>query len=145
MMQSGRGNWLLISVVAVLAAIGVVIATAGETPTTATARFMTALAKGDAQTLTDMSYFNPPRSREQVLEAWKKTLQYGKFYVFSWRVTEDTRPSPGHAKVGLQVAKDANSQMAYEEPFSVDLVQQNGKWLVDVRSISRPMYPSLPR
>lgn len=145
MRQSGRGNWIVISLVVVAAVIFSVFLFSGESPSVASERFMEALAKGDAEALTDMSYFSPERPRDKVLSDWKKTLEISKYYRFAWITKSSSSPAPGRASVKMEFTRDADKGSAYSEGFSLDLVQKNGKWLVDVKSLSRELYPALPR
>lgn len=145
MRTAGRGNWILISLVSITLVIVGLVAFSGESATAASDRFLVALAKGDAETLTDMSYFTPERPREEVLKEWKKTLDIARYYRFAWMTKSSSSPGPGRAAVKLEFTRDATQGSAYSEGFSIDLVQVKGKWLVDVRSLSREMYPALPR
>lgn len=140
-----RVNWIVVALLLIVAAIFGLILTAGESPTTATVVFMNALGKGDVKTLADRSYFNPERSRDDIIKDWTKSIELGKYYRFIWKVDSDTRPTPDRATVKMTVMRDVDKGNAYDEPFSLDLIRQNGKWLVDVRSISRQLYPALPR
>lgn len=133
------------SLLLVVASIIAIIATAGESPTTAAAIFMSAMSKGDIKTLTERSYFNPHREPAEVEKDWKKTINLGKYYAFIWKVDSDARPTPDRATVKMTVMRDVNKGNSYEEQFSLDMIKVNGKWLVDVRSISRQLYPGLPR
>lgn len=140
-----RVNWIIVALLLVVGAILIVILTSGESPSTAAVSFMRALGKGDVKALADRSYFNPERSRDDIEKDWQKTIDLGKYYRFIWRVDSDTRPTPDRATVKMTVMRDVDKGSAYDEPFSLDLIRQNGKWLVDVRSISRQLYPFLPR
>ena len=145
MRQAGRGNWILVSLIAVVLGIVGLFVFSGESPLTASHKFLTALGKGDAETLTDMSYFEPARPRAEVLKDWKKTLESSKYYRFAWMLKSSTNPAPGRASVKMEFTRDFDQGSAYSENFSLDLIQQNGKWVVDVRSLSRELYPDLPR
>ena len=143
--RARRVNWIVVALVLIAASIVGLVATAGESPTTATVLFMNALSKGDAKALTERSYFNPERSRQEIEKDWAKTVDFGKYYMFIWKVESDTRPTPDRATVKMTVMRDVDKGSAYDENFSLDLIRVNGKWLVDVRSINRQLYPALPR
>jgi len=145
MPSSGRANWLLIALCVAAAAIVGLVFFSGESPLTASNRFMLALADGDAQELADMSFFTPDRPRDQKVADWEKTIDRGKYYRFTWRVTTEQRPSDDRATVKMLLARNFFSGQAYEEDFSLDLVKVNGKWLVDVRGMNRSLYPALPK
>lgn len=145
MKQSGRANWILAVLVVIVAAIATMFAAAGESPTDAGARFMHALARQDADTLARMSFFNPARTPEEVLADWKHTLKISKTYMFAWRIQSSSKPTGDRCSLVMGFTRDANNTMSYEETFPLELVKRDGKWLVDVRSLSRAMYPALPR
>src|SRR5438874_2701163 len=107
MRQSGRGNWILLALIVVIVAIVALVGFSGESATFAGNRFMSALATADAETLTDMSYFNPPRPREQVLSDWKKTLDIGHYYRFIWNIKSSKSPAPGRSSVQMDLTRDA--------------------------------------
>lgn len=145
MLRSGRINWLLAATAAVVLGIVAVFMSGGESARGAADRFMVALAKADVKTLADMSFYRPERPREQVEAEWKQTLEYGKYYRFIWQQRTEDRLGGDRARVGLAVVRNAADENAYEENFNIDLVKVDGKWKVDVASISRDMYPGLPR
>lgn len=145
MKQSGRVNWIVVTLLAIVLVLAALMVFSGESATSAAARFMTALSKGDVDGLADMSYFNPPRDRESVKKAWNRTLEIGKHYRFVWMIKSSKSPAPGRSSVTMEVTRDADKGTAYAENFSLDLIQQDGKWKVDTRSISRELYPALPR
>ncbi|MBS1723778.1 MAG: hypothetical protein JSS66_12600 [Armatimonadetes bacterium] len=145
MRRAGRGNWILISLICLVLAIIGIVALAGESPSNVGNRFMRALARADVDTLVDLSYFNPPLSKDEIRKEWTKTLDISKYYRFVYQIKGNVRPTPDRATVSMMVMRNVERGMAYEENFSLDMVQVDGKWKVDVRSISREMYPALPR
>lgn len=145
MKRSGRVNWIVVSLVAIVVVLGALFVFSGEAATSAAARFMTALSRGDAKTLAQMSYFNPPREEGDVQRAWERTLNIGRHYRFVWMIKASKSPAPGRSSVTMEVTRDADKGTAYAENFSLDLIQVDGKWKVDIRSISRALYPALPR
>lgn len=145
MRNGGRINWLVLALVTVVLLIVVLVTLSGETSSVAARRFMKALSMGDAKTLTDMSYFEPERSKEEVLKSWERTVEIGRFYRFSWNIKNSKSPASGRSTVSMDFTRDADNPNSYGETFSLDMIQKDGKWLVDVKALSRDMYPALPR
>lgn len=108
---------------------------------------MTALAKGDVDTLTKMTYLGANTSEDQIRKEWNFACNTaGKHYVFMWRITSSMEQDPGKVgSVQMQVTRNANTPGSYEEGFQLPMLKVNGQWKVDVRGISRQMYPALPR
>ena len=140
-----RGNWILMTLLAIALGIFGTFTFMGESASTAAQRFLVALATADSNTLADMSYFNPPKPRDEVKKEWEKSLEVGKFYRFVWVIKAQSSPVPGRASVQLMFTKDADKGNAYEENFSLDMLKDEGKWKVDVRGLSREMFPAMPR
>lgn len=147
MRRSGRASLL-----AILGALGVAVVAAlfvfgGESPTSAANRFMSALARGDVEQLTKLSYMGElPESR--IREKWEYTTKVASpYYRFTWRTYSELRPTDDTAAVGVMVTRNARPDniSAYEERFGIPLVRKNGLWLVEVRGLARTMYPALPR
>ena len=145
MRARGRVNWMIVLLTAVAVAIFGLLATSGDTANSAAGKFLRALGKGDVTTLADLSYFSPEQGRSQTEADWSRTVKLGKHYIFAWRIVGDTRPAPDRSLVRIAVTKDVSSESSYEENFSLSMVKVKGKWLVDVRAMSRDMYPALPR
>jgi hypothetical protein len=128
--------------------LGVIIVGAmflgGESYTTAANRFMSSLAKGDVDELTKVSYI-PDLSSEEIHKKWEESVRESEHYRFAWKSVADAQDSETKASVKLLVVRNAFGKSGYDENFGLSLVKVKGKWLVDVRSISRKMYPWLPR
>ena len=108
-------------------------------------KFMDALARGDAKTLADLSHL-PGLDAQQREAAWKKSVtDYGKHYVFAWKVISVVDASETTSAIKLQVNRDLMSQSSYPENFELPMVKADGKWKVDVRRIDRRLYPGMPR
>ena len=114
-----------------------------QSPSSAAAEFMSALAKQDIDQLTELSTLHD-ESPDQIREAWKKTFDLSKHYLFVWEITS-TDVSGDSASVKLTVLRNAARQMAYQENYALVLVRTDGKWKVDVTQIPRAMFPNLPR
>lgn len=106
--------------------------------------FMTALAKGDVPELVRLSHM-PEVSNEDLKKKWEFTVDAGKYYRFTWKITavEQLTETTGTAK--MQVMRNATSGSSYEENFQLPLVKIDGEWKVDVSSMNRGLYPALPR
>jgi hypothetical protein len=145
MMQSGRAS--LLSILAILAILMVVglLAFTKESPNSVAGRFMAALQKGDVNTLTDMSYLGSD-SKEDMRKQWDFAVnKAGRYYMMMFRVVGHNQPSPNTANVRMMVVRNADKPGAYEEAFALPLIKVGDDWKVDVKAISREMYPALPR
>jgi len=109
---------------------------------------MSALAKGDIKTLTDMTYLRG-ENREQIEKQWKFAVEeVSPNYLFRWDINHGRELSGSTASVSIKVWRNAMSQSTYDEKFELPLVKNaetDGKWKVDVTGINREMYPGLPR
>lgn len=145
MRRTGRAHWTVVALVGLAALAAVLLLVRTDSPQAAADRFLTALAKGDAKTLAEMSFFDPARDAARVEADWRKTLDRGEYFRFVWR-QKATNLLPGdRATVAIQFVRDAGTRYAYEENFSLDLLRRDGRWKVDVLGLSREMYPALPR
>ncbi|AIE86150.1 hypothetical protein [Fimbriimonas ginsengisoli] len=116
-----------------------------ESLTTVGARFMNALAHGDVDTLTKMSYVGnkPP---EEMRKDWEFAVNTaGKYYNFSWKITSSAQADATNASIRLQVIRNLTNPGSYEENYQLPLIKVGDEWKVDVRGINREMYPALPR
>lgn len=145
MRRFGGVNWLWIVFAAMALIVGASLLTSTDSASLAAKRFMKALGEGDTETLTALSAFTPPRPREEVKRDWEKSTRLSKGYLFLYNVKSESSPAPDRATVKLEVVRNGLSKGAYEENFALAMVKVEGKWKVDVRSISREMYPALPR
>ena len=145
MRQSGRISLLALVVIVGLVLVGFILLFGQESLTSVGARFMTALAKGDVDTLTKMSSLGD-EPEDQIRKQWVFACNTaGKHYAFLWRITssmEQERDKIG--SVQMQVTRNAMSPGGYDEGFQLPLIKKDGQWKVDVGSISRQMYPALP-
>lgn len=144
MKRSGRVSLVVVVAVALLVAVLALFLLAGESPRGVASRFLTALARGDTKTLAELSYLegNTPA---QIEAKWKQTHEFSKYWVFAYGIKGVRDQDPDHSTVTLGWVKNASGSSAYEEKYELPMVRKDGKWLVDVRAISREMYPSLPQ
>lgn len=116
-----------------------------ESLSTVGTRFMTALGRGDVDTLTNMTYLGNS-SKEEVRKQWDFAVNVaGKYYNFKYRITSAAANDEKSGAVNMQVIKNSEQPGSYEEVFQLPLVKVNDEWKVDVKGISREMYPALPR
>jgi hypothetical protein len=144
MKRSGRASIVVIITVALVAAVLGLFLFAGESPSGVAGKFLTALAKGDSKTLAELSYMEG-LTTEQVEQRWKETHEVSKHWVFSYQIKDTKEQNATNTTVVLDWIKNAVNPSAYAEKFELPMVKRDGKWKVDVRGLSREMYPSLPR
>jgi hypothetical protein len=145
MNRFGRINMVLVVGIMVVVLLAFVIFVTRESVTTVGSRFMSALAKGDVNTLTEMTYLDG-RGKEDVRKQWEFSVnEVGKHYRFAWKISSANESNGENAAVRLQVIRDLENPSAFEENFQLPLRKENGQWKVDVSNISRDMFPALPR
>lgn len=144
MKRSGRVSLVLLAAVAIVAAVVVLFLMAGDSPSGVAGRFLTALAKGDTKTLTELSYMEG-LSPEEIESRWKLTHESSKYWVFAYAVKDSKEQDANNATVNLIWTKDLAGQVPEEGEAELPMVRKDGKWKVDVRAISRSMYPFLPQ
>lgn len=126
-----------------LVVLGVILFSTGESPQFRAAMFMSALARGDAKTLADLSYVEGA-DKADVEAAWQESVERAKYYQFVWQATSMVQQSPEQAAVRLNVVRNPGPS-SYEEKYDVSLQKIDGEWLVVPSSLSRELYPYLPR
>lgn len=118
---------------------------AKDSVTTVGSQFMDALARGDVEKLTEMSYMSD-LPKEEIRKRWDFTVnKAAPYYRFTWRVAGGDETEKDSGNVRLKVQRNVDSGSSYEESFQLPLIKTAEGWKVDVRSISRDMYPGLPR
>lgn len=114
-------------------------------PEAVASEFMHALAKGDVDRLVELSYYSSG-SKEQLRRKWEFSTQVaGKHLPFTFKIKHTKIADERTASVNMDYIKNTRDPSAYEEAYSLPMVKENGRWLVDVASISRTMYPALPK
>lgn len=144
MKRTGRGLLPVIVAFALIIAGIVFFILAGSSPTAVAADFMSALAKGDAKKLTDLSYFEKVSS-DEARKKWELTLARTRYYRFMWSIRSTVESTPETAAVSLEVYRTADSPATYGENYALPMLKVNGNWKVDVQGIPRDMFPALPR
>lgn len=145
MIKSGKVNVVMLGgLLGVFLIVGLAFFS-GESASVAATRFMSALASRDIDTLTATSYIEkaPPYD---IRKQWEYCMKVANpNYSFEWNVLGEVQPDDKTASVRLDIKRESNSPASYFEKFGLPLVKIDNKWLVDVRSIDRDMYPFLPR
>lgn len=145
MKRSGRVSPLIVIGVLCFLIIVPLMCASSRGPEYTAAEFMAALGKGDVDKLMKTSVIgsaDPSRTRE----LWAKTLERGKYYLFTWRVVNSVQNTPDTAVVELQIRRNLQLKMGSEEErFQLPLIKDKDGWKVDVQSANRGMYPGLPR
>lgn len=114
-------------------------------PEITAAEFMTALGKGDVDKLAEVSLIGND-DLEKRKKDWLQTIEFGKHYYFTWRITDVVQNSPDTAAVRLQLRRNLQLAMGTDEmPYELPMKKVNGSWKIDVGSMDRDIYPSLPR
>lgn len=144
MKRSGRTNIVVVVTVALVAAVLALFLLAGNSPSTIASKFLLALSKGDTKTLAENSFMEG-LSLSETEERWAKTYESSKYWVFAYQILDAKDQDANNATVRLDWIKGANSSSAYSEKYELPMVKKDGQWKVDVRGMSREMYPALPR
>lgn len=143
--QAGRISPLTVFGASAVVLLGVGFFFAQESVGTVGSKFMDALARGDVTRLTEMSYM-ADLPREEIRKKWDFTVnKAAPYYRFTWNIAGANETKDGTGNVRLKVQRNIESGGAYDENFQLPLIKTNDGWKVDVRSISRDMYPGLPR
>lgn len=143
MRRAGKAHLITIAVLLGLAVLGVLLMFSGDNPMGAASRFMSALAKGDVDTLTKLSYYEGPK--DKLREQWEFACkEAGEYYLFRWRVQTARIHGEDRAAVLTWIERNLGPS-SFEEKIDLPMVKEDGAWKVDVRAIYRGMYPALPR
>lgn len=144
MKRSGRVSLILIVAAAIVVGIVALFLMAGDAPSGVAGRFLTALARGDTKTLTELSYMEG-LTDQQIEAKWKETHESSKYWMFAYAIKDVKDQDANNATVTLTWLKDASGTAPSEEKAELPMVRKDGKWKVDVRGMSRGMYPFLPQ
>ena len=145
MQRFGRVSPILIVTVAFVVGLVVMVLTVGESPSSVAGRFMAALAEGDAETLTDLSYLEGI-TREEMLAKWEYTTGVvGPYFPFAYEIKGESHPSDDQAIVWMMYTPNFGMSGSYDDRYELDLHRTDDGWKVDAFAISRDMFPGLPR
>ena len=115
---------------------------AGSSPRTTAIEFMSALAQGDPDKLTDLSLVQD-RTKDQIHKQWEEAMRYGKYYRFYWEIGA-TRSEGDTATTRIDVTKTPGPDAAPDK-YELILKKVDGSWKVDVAQIARDMFPYMPQ
>ncbi|BBO23322.1 MAG: DUF2950 domain-containing protein [Fimbriimonadaceae bacterium] len=143
MRQSGRVHWITVVGLLGIVALVVLLFAGKESPANVASRFMSALARHDVEELTSLSFYEG--DPEQLRKGWDYAVNVaGKHFLFRWSLETVKESGPDTAAVKLKVER-ALGPNSFPENFDLPLVLTKDGWRVDVRGISRNMFPGLPR
>jgi hypothetical protein len=145
MRQSGKASVITILAIAAILVVVGLLAFSRESLGSVGGRFMEALRVGDVPKLTKLSYLGS-MPEEEMRKQWDFAVNHaGKYYIFGYRITSSRDVDGKSGSVSMQVLRNPDHPGAYEEAFQLPMVKVGDEWKVDVRSISRQLYPGLPR
>ena len=135
---------VVVGVICILLLIPLFIIT-NKGPETTAADFMSALGKGDVDKLAELSLIgNDDLAKRK--QDWQQSIAFGKHYYFTWQITDIVQNTPDTAAVRLMLRRNLQLAMGTDEmPYELPMKKVNGKWLIDVGSMDRDIYPALPR
>ena len=145
MLLAGKISVTLIVIVGLVVGLLAMSLLSKDSPAQAGAQFMAALAAGDAEALTELSYSDDV-TKEEMLDMWKYATQVsGRYFTFTYNVTGESMPSDDTAVVNMMYAERAGMSGSVEVPYELPMKLVDGEWKVDVFALNRKMYPGLPR
>ena len=144
MKRRGRANWLVIAGLAGLVMMVVIYILGRESASSVAQRFMLALAAGDAEKLTDLSYCKDI-PKQDMQKKWDYAVHTaGPYYRFTWAITGEVETSGDSAAVKMMLTRAVNTQSSFEEPYDIPMVKTSDGWKVDVLGLNRKVFPALP-
>jgi len=139
-----RFNPIIVIGVIGIVVIPIVLFLLGQSPEAAAKEFMTALGTGDVDKLTEMTYLPDPES--DIKEQWKTTFETSAHnYVFGWQFGTTQKDDPDRAVVRVIITEFRGPETHENDQSNIPMIRKDGKWLVDIRSLSRTFFPGLPR
>lgn len=144
MKRSGRVSLLVVFAVAGVIVLLILALMSGSSPSTAAARFLTALQLKDVKTLVELSDVDPKDAPALEKKLDETVNVAGKTYNFTWRIVA-TQLDGDNAAVKLMFTRNSDSPASYEENLDLPMVKRDGKWKVAIFQVPRKLYPGLPR
>ncbi|HZH97642.1 MAG TPA: hypothetical protein VEX38_01610 [Fimbriimonadaceae bacterium] len=146
MRRAGRAS--LVSILVIVCLLGVIslLFLPKDSAASTASQFMSALAAGDAEALTELSYMGSS-TKEQIRPKWEYVVKVAApYYRFVWQIEGVTKITETEAGARLAMYQgQTKARPGTEERYTLPLIKIDGKWLVDVRSINPKMFPALPR
>lgn len=145
MKRSGRVNLVAIVAVVIVLIVLPLMCVSSAGPERVAYDFMNALGSGNIDELVRTSSIgNADDARKR--ELWTKTMERSRNYAYTWRIIGVQKDTPTTAAVRIMMRQNIQIRMGTDEvPFQLPLIQENGKWKVDVHALNRKMFPALPR
>lgn len=139
----GRINLIIVFGLFGLLAIAGLLFFAKASPESAAIEFMDALARKDVDRLVQLSFLES--SNKPLKEQWDECVnKYAKHFNFVWEIENSIRNSGDRATVRVEYYKFQGPAAGLEGPFELPLVEKDGKWRVDLSSLSKEFFPALP-
>lgn len=136
---------MLVAVIVLGGFIGAVLFMGRESMSSTCGRFLSALSSGDIDTLVATSYAGT-KTPEEMRKEWEFTInEAAPYYRFIYKIENSREQGSTGGSVAIRFWKNATSSGSYDEQFDIPMVKTDGGWKVDVRGISREMFPALPR
>lgn len=143
MRRAGKAHWITITGALGVVVLAVILFFSQESPEQVCNRWFRALADADVATLVDLSYYEGDQAK--LRQQWDFAVNVaGPHYLFRWKTITAKEHDATHAAVLTQVERNL-SETSFEEEFDIPMVKGGNKWKVDVRSLSKLLYPALPR
>lgn len=146
MKRAGRVSPLVIlGVLGLIGMLGIVVFTrGGTTPAQRVYEFFAALDRGDVDTLVKTSVFGDA-TPEEMRAKWAKTVERTENYIFIMQIKETNFATAEEATVAVEMFQNAGNPNVGSKRFQIPLVKTGGEWKVDAKSLTRSVYPALPR
>ncbi len=141
--SNGRINVIIAIGLAGLIAIAALFFFAKASPESAAVEFLDALAKKDVNKLVELSFVES--SRDNLKQQWEDCVnKYAKHFNFVWDIKGSQKTASDRATIRVEYYKFQGAAAGLEGPFEVPMVEKNGKWMVDLSSLSKDFFPALP-
>jgi len=115
-----------------------------QTPEKTAEEFLQALAKKDIEKLVQLSYLENPSA--PLRGQWDFCVNHAaKNYIFIWNYVNSQRIDEERAAVKVEFMIFHGIEPSYEEPIEIPIILRDGKWKVDLNSLSRKFFPALPK
>lgn len=144
--RAGRVSPLVIlGVVGMIGMIGVLVFTrGGTTPAQRVHEFFAALDRGDINTILATSTFGDV-PEEELRKKWQQTIDRAEYYIFAMQIKDTSFATPDEATVAVDMYQNAANPNVASKRFQIPVNKVNGEWKVDAQSLTRAVYPALPR
>lgn len=144
--RAGRVSPLVIlGIAGLIGMIGVLLFTrGGGSPAQRVHEFFAALDRGDIDAIMETSTFGDVPEAE-LREKWQQCVDRAEYYIFAMQIKATSFSTPDEATVAVEMFQNAGNPNAGSKRFQVPVIKVDGEWKVDARSLTRSIYPALPR